>query len=291
VIRPLEPRSGRGGHDPHRPAGRAPSLPKLIATDLDGTLIGAGLAVSRRNAVALRRAAGAGAVIVLVTGRPVRWLPIVYADLGARYPAVCANGAVVYDPVHDRVRDSWPLLPPELRDVCTRLRARVPGVLFAAEVDGGRRLLHEPAWPVHQDADHQARPAHLDELVATPAVKLLARDPTRGADSFTALIAQIAGDLVEATHSSNGGVAEMSRRGVTKATGLAQVATEQGVAAGDVLAFGDMPNDVSMLNWAGRSVAVANAHPLARAAADEVTLSNVDDGVAAYLERLLPKLH
>ena len=79
----------------------------------------------------------------------------------------------------------------------------------------------------------------------------------------------------------------MTRKGVTKASALAAVAGELGVSAADVLAFGDMPNDVSMLRWAGRSVAVANAHPDARAAAREVTVSNLDDGVAVYLERLL----
>jgi HAD superfamily hydrolase (TIGR01484 family) len=220
-------------------------LPRLIATDLDGTLIGAGFAVSRRNATALRRASAAGAVVVLVTGRPIRWLPLVYADLGARYPAVCANGAVVYDPVEDLIRNSWPLRPAELREVCRRLREREPGVLFAAEVDDGRRLLHEPDWPVRHDAGNHTRPADVAEIAAGPAVKLLARVPGRDSDSFTALVAATAGDLVEATHSSYSGVVEMSRRGVTKATGLAQVAKEWGIPASDVLAFGDMPNDVA----------------------------------------------
>ena len=83
------------------------------------------------------------------------------------------------------------------------------------------------------------------------------------------------------------GLVEISARGVTKATGLAALAGRLGIPAGDVLAFGDMPNDVTMLHWAGTAVVVANAHPAAREAADAVTLSNVDDGVAEYLERLL----
>jgi hydroxymethylpyrimidine pyrophosphatase-like HAD family hydrolase len=80
---------------------------------------------------------------------------------------------------------------------------------------------------------------------------------------------------------------EISASGVTKATGLAALGERLGIGPADVLAFGDMPNDVPMLLWAGRGVAVANAHPAAKAAADDQTLSNVDDGVAAYLERLL----
>jgi hydroxymethylpyrimidine pyrophosphatase-like HAD family hydrolase len=94
---------------------------------------------------------------------------------------------------------------------------------------------------------------------------------------------------VEVTHSSSSGLVEMSAAGITKATGLALLAAEYGVQPADVVAFGDMPNDVPMLTWAGRGVAVANAHAEARDAADELTLSNVDDGVAVYLERWFPE--
>jgi HAD superfamily hydrolase (TIGR01484 family) len=264
---------------------RVCGLPRLIASDLDGTLLGVGGAVSRRTAAVFREAAVAGTVVVLVTGRPIRWLPPVYEDLGAVYPTVCANGAVVYDPVADLVRDSWPVRPAILYEACTRLRARVPDVVFAVEVDGGRGLRHEPGWPT--GADFCTAPARLDEMLARPVAKLLASCFGRNADEFAAMVTQSVGDIVEATYSSGHAVVEMSRRGVNKATGLAQVAAGYDVAAEDVLAFGDMPNDVSMLSWAGRSVAVANAHPLVRAVADEVTLSHLDDGVAAYLERLL----
>jgi Cof subfamily protein (haloacid dehalogenase superfamily) len=272
---------------PVRPPWTAGGLPRLIATDLDGTLIGRDYLVSPRGAQALARAAAAGMVVVLVTGRPVRWLGHVYGQLAAEYLAVCANGAVVYDPGTDAVLDSWPLSPQLLGGVCARLRAAIPGVVFAAEVSGGRVLKHEPAWPLRYEAStpdvYAVGPA---ELVAEPAVKLLARDGERDSDEFTALIESLVDGTVEATHSSRSGLVEMSARGVTKATGLAAVADELGIAAAEVLAFGDMPNDVPMLRWAGRSVAVRNAHPAARAAADEVTESNVDDGVAGYLERL-----
>ncbi len=95
--------------------------------------------------------------------------------------------------------------------------------------------------------------------------------------------------IAEATHSSSSGVVEMSAAGVTKAAGLAWVAaTGSASRRGDVIAFGDMPNDLPMLAWAGRGVAMANGHPAVLAAADEVTaLTNDDDGVAAYLESLL----
>ena len=264
------------------------SLPRLIATDLDGTLIGRDDRVSRRNAAALARASAAGAVIVLVTGRPVRWMPTVYEQLDSPYLAVCANGAVVYDPAADKVRDAWAIRPQLLAEVCAQLRAAIPDVSFAVEVDDGRLMRYEPSWPVRWDAGHpSAVPGSLADLTAEPAVKLLARTPGADPDEFVVLVESIVDGRVVPTHSSFGGLVEMSARGVTKATGLATVAAELGIEAADVLAFGDMPNDVPMLGWAGRSVAVSNAHPGARAAAREVTLSNVDDGVAAYLERLL----
>ena len=94
--------------------------------------------------------------------------------------------------------------------------------------------------------------------------------------------------LAESTNSSSSGMAEVSALGVTKASGLAWVAERCGVAAVDVVAFGDMPNDLPMFGWAGWSrVAVANAHPEVLAMADEVTVGNDEDGVAVYLDRLL----
>jgi Cof subfamily protein (haloacid dehalogenase superfamily) len=259
-------------------------LPRLIATDLDGTLLGRDQVISRRSAKVLAQAAAAGVVVVLVTGRPLRWLYPAYEELDAGYPTVCANGAVTYDPATDTVLESYPLAPDTLADVCTKLATAVPGIAFAAEIDDGRRMVHEPGYPVVFEGD--AREAPLSEVVARPAVKLLGRCADRDPDELAALVLATVADRVEATHSSYTGLVELSARGVTKATGLASLARGLGIAPADVLAFGDMPNDVTMLHWAGRSVVVANAHRAAREVADDVTLSNVDDGVAAYLERL-----
>lgn len=266
-----------------------PCIPRLIAVDLDGTLVGAGFAISGRSALVLRRAAAAGATVVLVTGRAVRRLSRVYAELDAPYLAVCTNGAVVYDPSNDACRACQPLEPAQVREVCRRLRARVPSVVFAAEVDAGRRLLHEPAWHVRHPDSSATRAVTLDELVDRQVVKLSARAAGYDPDSFNRRVIDEVGDLVEAARPGYGGLVEMTQRSVTKGAALAALAAEMGLSAADALAFGDMPNDLSMLRWAGRSVAVANAHPEVRAAAAETTLSNVDDGVAVYLERLLDR--
>lgn len=258
--------------------------PRLIATDLDGTLIGRDRVISRRSAKVLAQAVASGIAVVLVTGRPLRWVFSAYEQLDAGYPTICANGAVEYDPGLDVIGAARPLAPPLLADVCTRLATAVRGIAFAAEIDDGRRMVHEPGY---RPADSDSGEVPLSEVVRRPAVKLLGRVADRGADELAALVQTAVGDRVEATHSSYGGLVEMSAPGVTKAAGLAALAGRLGIDAAEVLAFGDMPNDVTMLHWAGRGVVVGNAHPAARAVADDVTLSNVDDGVAAYVERLL----
>jgi Cof subfamily protein (haloacid dehalogenase superfamily) len=266
---------------------------RLIATDLDGTLVRDDRTISAHTAGVLRRVADGGIAVVLVTGRPIRWLHNVYQQLTFRPLAVCANGAAVYDPVADAIVHAVSLGPAALAEACARLRAAIPGVLFAVERDGGREMLHDPAYPIGPwEMDHSdVRPAPFSALVAAPAAKLLVRATPEGtvdADEFTALVgAELAG-VAEATNSSSSGVVEVSAAGVTKASGLAWVAESLRVAADDVIAFGDMPNDLPMLAWAGRGVAMANGHPVVRAAAHDVTArSNEDDGVAAYLESLL----
>ena len=158
-------------------AGTARRPPRLIATDLDGTLVGRDRVISRRSAKALAQADAAGIVVVLVTGRPLRWLSEAYEHLDTAYRTICANGAVEYDPATDAVTASRPLAPPVLSDVCTRLATAVPGIAFAAEVDNGRRMVHEPAYPVVFEGE--AREAPLSEVVARPAVKLLGRSAER----------------------------------------------------------------------------------------------------------------
>ncbi|MGI5146591.1 HAD family hydrolase [Plantactinospora sp. CA-294935] len=264
-------------------------LPRLVATDLDGTLLRADKTVSPRTVETISRISAEGVGVVLVTGRPIRWLQHVYDQLGQPLPTVCANGAVVYDPVADQVLRADPLAPDLLAEVVQRLRAEVPGVTFAVEVTDGREIRHEVDYPLSWDQGYPdirmiESPA---DLHAVPAVKLLARAGAQDPDVFVRVVAGALAGLAEATHSSYGGLIEISAAGVTKAAGLAWYCTRHGVDAADVVAFGDMPNDVPMLTWVGRAVAVANAHPAVLEIAGDVTASNEEDGVAAYLEALL----
>jgi hydroxymethylpyrimidine pyrophosphatase-like HAD family hydrolase len=162
----------------------------------------------------------------------------------------------------------------------------VPGLSFAAEFTPG--FGHEASYRHGWDlGEVQVRVGEAEDLLDQPVVKLLARHPTMDRDELLALATELLGEDVTVTSSSTTeALLEISAPGVTKATALAGLAARHGITAEEVVAFGDMPNDLPMLDWAGRAVAVANAHPDVLALADEVTASNDDDGVALVLERL-----
>jgi Cof subfamily protein (haloacid dehalogenase superfamily) len=254
---------------------------RLVATDIDGTLIRGDGTLSPRTIDVLDRLP---VPLVVVTGRPVRWLSQLYDQMTEPVPAVCANGAVVYDPDTDSVLRANPMDTQLMVEVVKKLREVVPDLTLAVEVEDGRSIWHEPSWPVRAVPDHSIRAiASPEELTSVPAVKLLARSATADPDDFLELVSRTLGGVAEATRSSSSALVEISAAGVTKAAGLAWVCESEGIRAEEVLAFGDMPNDIPMLAWAGRAVAMGNCHPAVRAVADDVTDTNDEDGVANYL--------
>src|SRR5207237_1234912 len=146
---------------------------------------------------------------------------------------------------------------------------------------------HEPEYRLRFPAPADAVMAAAEELVTDPVVKLLVRHPELDSDELMAKARAVVGELAAVTHSSADGLVEIADAGVSKAVALQDLAAERELGADDVIAFGDMPNDLPLLEWAGWGVAVANAHPDVRELADEVTASNDDDGVAQVLERLV----
>jgi Cof subfamily protein (haloacid dehalogenase superfamily) len=259
---------------------------RLVATDLDGTIVRSDGTISARTRDALAAAEATGLIVVLVTGRPPRWMGEVAAATGHTGLAICANGALLYDLHTESVVDARLLRPDTMRAVVDRLRAEIPGLAFA--VEHGTTFAHEPGyqhgWEI---GTPKAQVGPLDAILGEPAAKLLARHPTLDPEDLLGQAVEVLGAAATVTHSSSYGLLEISAYGVTKASALAELAARRGLTPPDVIAFGDMPNDLPMLAWAGRSVAVANAHPRVRAAAGELTGSNDDDGVAQVLERLV----
>lgn len=265
--------------------------PRLVASDVDGTLVGPGEAVSARTADAVASVVASGTPFVLVTGRPPRWVPEVAEAVGASGWAVCANGAVLYDIDADRVTRVRQLGPELLSDVVHTIARVVSGCTMAVERIGesafaldGQEFLTEENYR-HPWPGEGRRIAARDELVGYPAVKLLVRQPGMTSDELAATVRSLVGDAVDVTFSTGFGLVEIAAAGISKGTGLAELADQLGVSAQESAAFGDMPNDIPMLRWAGHGVAVANAHPEVLAIADEITAAYSEDGVAQVLER------
>ena len=262
--------------------------PRLIASDMDGTLLHRDDTVSEATLAELERWRVDGVPLVLATGRPPRWMRRIREVLG-HGTAVCCNGAVLLDLQRFEVLDEEPLQPEILESVTAELRRRQPATWFAVEY--GLEFRHEPIYQPRWDVDVPGvAEATLEEMVAMPVAKLLARHEELSPEEFVAIVDDVIGDRATVTHSSSDALAEISAVGVTKASGLAKVAAQHGVGPQDVVVFGDMPNDIAAFEWVraagGRAVAMADAHPDLMAVATDVTGSNEEDGVAAFLRAL-----
>ncbi|CAL9453065.1 MULTISPECIES: HAD family hydrolase [Streptomyces] len=264
----------------------APTDCSLIATDLDGTLLRGDDTLSDRSLAALAGAERAGARHLVVTGRPAPRVRSLLDDLGCTGLAVCGQGAQVYDAAARRML--WSVrLDRELAETALgKIEAEVGEVYAAVDQDGVDGLtLIEPGYRMPHPTLPSVRVERRDDLWARPISKVLLRHPELTDDALAVAARSVIGSLATVTMSGPGTV-ELQPCGVTKATGLALAAEHLGLRPEDTVAFGDMPNDVPMFRWAGHGVAMANAHPELKAVADEVTLSNEDDGVAVVLERL-----
>ncbi|GAA4963777.1 hydrolase [Streptomyces caelestis] len=273
----------------------AATRPRLIATDLDGTLLRDDKSVSPRTVAALAAAEEAGIEVFFVTGRPARWMDVVSDHVHGHGLAICGNGAAVVDlhggPGAHRFVKVRELPRRNALDTVRLLREAAPGTVYAVEQTFG--FNQEPAYPkLHMEIPDTLAPA--EDLLAPdsptagePVLKILAHHPELDPDAFLTLARLAVGDRANVTRSSPSALLEISGPEVSKASTLALCCAERGISHEEVVAFGDMPNDVEMLTWAGRSYAMGNAHPDVVAAASGRTVANNDDGVAVVIERLL----
>lgn len=264
-------------------AGHNGRLLRLIASDLDGTLLRSDRAtVSARTRAALKRASDTGVAVVLVSARGPRGVTAVADALSIEGLAICSNGAIVYDLVTRETIRHRELASDVAADTIRKLRRRLPGVCFAAET--GAVIALEPsfkgAWAGWQPPEDTVHGDAL-ELVATPVT--IARAVGSSIEELAAAAREVAGETA-AVSISGECVIEILAAGVNKAAALEELAYALGVKADEVVAFGDYPNDLPMLAWAGRSIAPANAHPEVLASVDEITASNDDDGVPSRLK-------
>ncbi|AQA12827.1 Cof-type HAD-IIB family hydrolase [Streptomyces samsunensis] len=270
-------------------AGRTDELPyRLIATDLDGTLLRPDHTVSARTRDALTAATAAGAAHIVVTGRTVPVARHILDDLGYQGLAVCGQGSQLYHAGEHRLLTSVTLDRQVAQLALAKLEAEIGPLALAAARDGldGEVLFGEG---YRMDHDGMSLVSFTDpaELWSEPISKLYIQHPELGDDALADAARTAAGGLVGVTM-AGAGLVELLPLGLTKATGLSLAARRLGMTAADAIAFGDMPNDIPMFGWAGHGVAMANAHRDLKAVADEITASNTEEGIAVVLERLFP---
>ncbi|QGU08550.1 Putative phosphatase [Corynebacterium occultum] len=271
------------------------TAPRLVASDIDGTLLNSQDRVIPRLREVITRLGGTGAHLTLATGRPHRWLAPVLEQLPVRPVCVCANGAVIYDSASDRVLRSH-LLDPQVMsavvEVANEALAEFGGVGIAVERCGDTAFGcpeeyfaaapdYMPAW--------EGGPFNIEEetaILAESSVKLLLRNENLSAAQMYELVSpMIDRSQAHVTFSMPEGLLEVAAPGVTKALGVELLGEYYEVPQAEIVCFGDMPNDIEMLEWAGLGVAMGNARPEVKAAADHVTGTNDEGGVAQVLER------
>ncbi|MFJ3668012.1 HAD family hydrolase [Streptomyces sp. NPDC090106] len=259
---------------------------RLIATDLDGTLLRSDESVSDRTRAALAAATEAGAAHIVVTGRAVPWTRHILDDLGYRGLAVCGQGAQVYDAGEHRLLTSVTLDRQLAGVALAKIEAEVGPLFLAASRDGlDGAVIAGPGYAL--TGNLPATPfTDVADLWTAPLNKIYIQHPELSDDELAEAARRSAGGFVNVAM-AGAGIVELLPLGLSKATGLSLAARRLGLKAADTIAFGDMPNDVPMFGWAAHGVAMANAHDELKSVADEVTSSNEEDGIAVVLERLL----
>ncbi len=259
---------------------------RLIATDLDGTIVHDDGSVSVRTLAAFSAAMSAGIRVVFVTGRPPRWMAAVAEATGHNGLAICANGAYVYDLHAESIVETFAMSEETARLAVDRVRGVMPESTFGIETADG--FGHEPAYKPRWGVDPLLAIGPIHDLLDRPLAKLLVRDESLDGDTMLSRARPVLLNVAEVTHSDvNDCLLEVSALGVSKASTLARLAASWGIEPAEVVAFGDMPNDVEMLRWAGTGYAMADAHPEVLAAVDNLARTILEDGVAEVLESLL----
>lgn len=233
-------------------------------------------------------AAERGIPTVFATGRPIRWLDPILALEGLHPLVIASNGAMLYDVDADEIRERSVIDPEVAAAVTAELREVIPQVVFG--VEQGRRFGREAGYALPVGADEAAFTGPLEELLgAGEAVKLLVKHEAMSCEELAEAAASVVGDRLTITHSSDPGVGllEVSAPGVSKASLLADYCGRLGIDATDVAAFGDQPNDLAMLAWAGHPHVMAESHPLLHRLGAASGGTNADSGVGRTLLRWL----
>jgi Cof subfamily protein (haloacid dehalogenase superfamily) len=261
---------------------------RLVATDLDGTALREGLELSPRVTAAIAAVREAGIVVVFVTARNWRSVAVIAESAGVGGVAICSNGAVVYNLDDQEVLAAHHLDHGSLIEFMSLCREVEPQVAFAWE--SANEVFREECFPVrspplskiYRDALQVSQRPEPHQLVT----KVMVGHPTLDAEQLLERLRDCSASALSASISGPHFL-EICADGITKAFALSWLCDSLGITQSEVIAVGDQPNDLPMLEWAGRGVAMGNSHPHVLAAIRNHTATNLEDGLALVLEDLL----
>ena len=271
---------------PHPFSGRI----KLVAIDLDGTLLTSTKTISPTTHRALRAALAKGVKIILATARPPRSVRHYYHALKLDTPTINYNGALIWDEPNQRVIEHTPLAADLARKIITLARKRFPEILVSVEILDKWYTDHFDENPdfMTETGKHFAPNfiGPIEAFLTVPITKLMLLGKPEWIHAVERALPRRFGHTVTFTRSDNFLLQIMSP-GVSKAVALQHVAKLLKIDSRNVLAIGDAPNDIHMMQWAGLAIAPQNAWPIAKTAAHYLVPSNDDDGIATALKRFV----
>lgn len=271
----------------------------VIAVDLDGTLLRSDQTVSAANRQALQMARELGHTVVIATGRPLRTALPIHQDLGLTTPLITLNGGMVWDPIKGSVLSQTVLSIDSLQRL-TMLAETFDGYAVLAEAGTScyqvtvDRLV---GWPDEMKTffeaavlkgpfSDQAKPWPEQGLLPVAPNAILLSVPRENHETFFAQLAQLGlPDIQWRSWRSPHSIVEVIANGISKATAIQYVMKYLSIGQTSIMAFGDEMNDVAMLRFADRGVAMGNANTLLLPHANDMTSTNEEDGVASYLQQ------
>lgn len=262
----------------------------MVAIDLDGTLLSSRKTITAANHTALKQAVAAGVRIILATARPPRSVRVYYEALKLDTPTINYNGALIWDEKRRKAIEHVPLDVTVAKKVIAWGRKKYPELLVSVEILDKWYTDHYSDVPEYMtETARQFTPdfiGPLDAFMRVPITKLmLLGNPLRIEELERGILEKFARDVAQTR--SDAHMLQLMSPKTSKAGALAKIAKGLGIAQAEVMAIGDAPNDVHMLQWAGLAVVPENGWESAKKVADAVVPSNDDNGVAVALKRFV----
>lgn len=258
---------------------------KLLATDLDGTLLNPFGQISATNKLAIERARKVGISTIAATARSIRSTGPISSANGLGPLAICQNGASIYRIENGELLFHSPIEQADAEAIIIRLKVELPGVIFAIEKldkfipEGGFFITPLPGL-VNEPVND------ILTVINSPVTKIIVRHPKMPHKELKEAALNLSGKFADVT-SAGADWVDFQSPGTSKASGLKCAAEMLKIDQSQIAAIGDQTNDIEMLKWASYSAAPANAHIEAKRAADWEAPTNINNGVASFIDHLL----